>query len=118
MSEIQPADMAQHAQVLVDQYRRQPAQTPETIKDLVGYWEFIEGAEAAGFTGSDLEGDQQFASRSPEWIAAASTAQLQSWTHTVLRAERWSGEWPTAILEALQGGQLEALAARLREQHG
>jgi hypothetical protein len=49
--------------------------------------------------GSEMEVNEQFADRSVEWIQAADMESLQRWMHTVLRAERWRGEWPTAILD-------------------
>lgn len=111
MNTLKMADLTQE---LVNQYRRQPKQTPETITGMAAYWPFVEGAEVNGFTGPHAEGDDDFASRSPEWLSNADLNSLQRWLHSLLRCERWNGEWPTAILNALQVGQIQALAERLR----
>jgi hypothetical protein len=107
--------MAALAQDLADHYHRQPRQTPETVARLPGYREFIDGAAEAGFTGPDHEGDEDFASRSASWVRDADLASLQRWLHSLLRCERWNGEWPDAVLGALRDGRIAALAERLRK---
>ncbi|MCY1461821.1 hypothetical protein D9M71_795190 [compost metagenome] len=104
--------MAALAGQLVAEFARQPRQTAETITQLPAYGALIDGAAAAGMTGDDVELDDEFACRSPAWLSTANVDQVRRWTHTLLRIERWNAEWPTAILEALQGGHLEALAVR------
>lgn len=115
MQDIDPKGMVQLVEGLLEEYRRQPHLTPETIRSLPGYRGVIERAQALGFTGSELVGDEDFAHRSPAWVARADLAELQAWMHSTLRAERWNSEWPTAILEALRGGHLKAMAHRLNE---
>ncbi|MBK1624930.1 hypothetical protein [Afifella marina] len=97
------------ARQLLDQYQRQPHQTPETITTLPGYHEMLEAAVECGLSGPDVELDSEFSCRSPEWIAGASAEERRKWLHSVVRAERWNSEYPMAVLEALEGGQLAAL---------
>ncbi|HSD37757.1 MAG TPA: hypothetical protein VLC92_09620 [Rhodocyclaceae bacterium] len=108
------AGMARLVAALLASHGRQPRQTPESVKSLDGYAELVDGAAGCGFTGPGIDLDERFAERSAEWLQTAEMGGLQRWVHSILRAERWNSEWPTAILDALQDGRLQALADRLR----
>lgn len=105
--------MARLVGALLASYCRQPQQTPESIRRLDDYVELVDGAVGCGFTGPDMELDEEFGERSAEWIQTADMGSLQKWMHSVLRCERWQGEVPTAILDTLQDGRLAALLDRL-----
>lgn len=98
---------------LLEQYRQQPDQTSESITALSRYQNFVEYAALYGFINQEMDVDEEFASRLPEWVQTASMDELRRWVCSLIRADRWQGEWPSAILEALQGGQFEVLERRL-----
>lgn len=105
-------ELSKAATELVDEYRRTPGAEPLGFTRTAVYRQFIEAAELAGFTGPDVEMDSKFAARSPEWVARASEEELRRYLHTLIRSDRWNDEYPSALLEACNGGQIAALARR------
>ncbi|UVF21360.1 hypothetical protein HPT29_009640 [Microvirga terrae] len=106
-------ELSKAATELVDEYRRSPGAEPLGFTRTAAYRQFIEAAEQAGFTGPEVEMDSEFSDRSPEWVAHASEEELRRYLHTLIRADRWNTDFPTAVLQACSGGQLGALAANL-----
>ncbi|SDO42093.1 hypothetical protein [Vreelandella arcis] len=108
-------NFSEATEALISAFERQPHLKPKTISTLPERQAFIDAAELSGFTGANMELDTRFSERKPKWIAKASTESLKRWVHTLLRSERWNSECPNEILEALRGGQMQALAVRLSE---
>lgn len=94
-------------------YEREPGVEPETFARTAAYLHFTCAAELSGLTGPNLEMDEEFASRSPEWVSRASEQELQRWVHTLIRTDRWNGECPNAVLMACRSGALSMLIQRL-----
>lgn len=94
-------------------YGREPGAEPEAFARTAAYRQFAEAAELDGLAGPDIEMDKEFASRSPGWVIGASEQELQRWVHTLLRADRWNGECPDAVLMACRSGCVGALVERL-----
>jgi hypothetical protein len=107
-------ELSKSAAALVDEYRREPRVEPLDFARTAAYRQFIEAVEQAGFTGPDIEADREFSDRTPEWVKHADELALRRWVHTLIRADRWNGDFPTAVLKACSGGQLGVLAAKLR----
>lgn len=103
---------------LVAEYRRAPGAEPLEFARTDSYRQFVDAAEETGFTGSDVEMDVDFASRSAGWVASAGEEELRCWLHTAIRADRWNGEYPTAILDACRAGCIVALVERLSGSAG
>ena len=106
-------ELSKAAAELVDEHRRSPGAEPLDFTRTAAYRQFIQVAEQAGFTGPFVEMDSEFSDRSPEWVAHADELELRRWVHTLIRADRWNGDRPSALLEACSGGQLGALAVNL-----
>ncbi|HGX5381144.1 TPA: hypothetical protein ACNE2I_004342 [Escherichia coli] len=100
---------------LVDEYRRIPRAEPLDFTRTAAYRQFIEAAGQAGFTGSGVEMDVDFAARSPEWVAQAGEQDLQRWVHTLIRCDRWNSEYPTAVMDACRSGCMSVLALKIEE---
>lgn len=98
---------------LLGEYRRAPGVEPLNFTRTEAYRQFAEAAEQTGFTGPDVETDVEFSDRSPEWVAEADNEELRRWVHTMLRADRWNGDYPNALLIACRSGCLMGLVARL-----
>lgn len=103
---------------LVAAYQRQPGVEPLEFVRTEAYRQFIEAAEQAGFTGADIEMDSEFVERRPEWVTLAILHDLQRWVHTLIRTDRWNGDYPTAIIDACRSGCLSALVERLSGSAG
>lgn len=103
---------------LVDTYRHAPGAEPLDFSRGGAYGRFIEAALACGYTGPNVETDVDFAARSVEWVASASEDDLRRWVHTLIRCDRWNGEYPTAILDACRAGCMEMLVERLSRSAG
>lgn len=98
---------------LMDAYRRTPGIKPEVFARTGAYRQFVEAELQAGFTGPDVEMDSDFAERRPQWVAGANDEELRRWVHTMLRADRWNGDYPTALWDACRSGAMSALVERL-----
>lgn len=94
-------------------YQRQLCTESVDFARTDAYHQFVEAAEQAGFTGPDIEMDSDFSERSPEWVAQANDEALRRWVHTMVRADRWNGEYPTAILDGCRAGCIGTLVERL-----
>lgn len=105
-------EFSKAAAELVDEYRRVPRAEPLDFTRTAAYRQFIEAAEQGGFTGPDVEMDSDYSDRSPGWVARADGLALRRWVHTLIRADRWNGDYPTAILNACAGGQMKAICDR------
>ncbi len=106
-------ELSKSAAALVVVYRRSPSVEPLEFARSNAYRQFVAAAEQAGFTGPDIEMDAEFAARSPEWVTHADQLALRRWVHTLIRTDRWNGDFPTAVLKACAGGQLGMLATIL-----
>ncbi|EMN4676135.1 hypothetical protein RFJ04_001323 [Klebsiella variicola] len=98
---------------LVAAYRRAPGAEPLDFTRTDAYRQFIEAAEQAGFTGPDVEMDTEFADRSPEWVARADELALRRWINTLIRSDRWNGDYPDAVWMACRSGCIGGLVERL-----
>ncbi len=94
-------------------YERKLGAEPLDFARSDAYRQFIEAAELDGLTGPDIEMDEEFASRSAGWVIGASEQELRRWVHTLLRADRWNGDYPDAVLMACRSGCVGVLAERL-----
>ncbi|HHL3341401.1 TPA: hypothetical protein ACQ5TD_004872 [Klebsiella pneumoniae] len=101
------------AAALVAAYQRAPGAEPESFARTEAYRRFAEAAEQAGFTGPDMEMDQDFAGHSSAWVGSASEEALKRYVHTMLRADRSNSEYPTAVLDACRSGTMTALVEQL-----
>ena len=106
-------ELSKSAAALIAAYRRSPSVEPLDFARSDPYRQFVAAAEQAGFTGPDVEMDSEFAARSPEWVAHADELALRRWVHTLIRADLWNGDFPTAVLKACAGGHLGMLATNL-----
>lgn len=106
-------EFSEAAKALTAAYKRAPGAEPLDFARSDAYRQFIEAAELDGLTGPDIEMDGEFSSRSPGWVSMASEQELQRWIHTLLRADRWNGECPDAVLMACRTGCIGALTERL-----
>lgn len=97
------------AKALVDEYRREPGADLIDFSRTDAYRQFVEAAEQAGFTGPDMEMDSEFSDRLPEWVALADDGALRRWVHTLIRADRWNGDYPDAVWMACRSGSMGAL---------
>lgn len=102
-------DLKQAAAELVADYRRMPSVQAVEFTRGSAYRHFIEAAEQAGFTGPDIEIDSEFSDRSRGWVARADEQQLRRWIHTLIRSDRWNGDYPDAVLAACRSGGLSGL---------
>lgn len=100
---------------LLAAYQRQPGAEPLDFTRTDAYRQFIEAASQAGFTGPDVEMDPEFSDRSPGWVAQAGERDLQRWVHTLIRADRWNGDFPAAVWMACRSGGIGALVERLAD---
>ncbi len=106
-------EFSEAAKALTAAYKRAPGAEPLDFARSEAYRQFIEAAELDGLTGPDVEMDEEFASRSPGWVIGASEQELQRWVHTMIRADRWNGDFPDAVLMACRSGCVGVLAERL-----
>lgn len=98
---------------LLDVYRRTPDAEPLDFSRSSAYHQFVKVAEQAGFTGPDMEMDSEYSDRSPKWVAHADIDVLRCWVHTLIRADRWNADYPTAIMNACSSGCMSALTLRV-----
>lgn len=103
---------------LVAAYRRAPGAEPLDFTRSGAYRQFIEAAEQAGFTGPDVEMDSDYSGRSPGWVARADHPSLRRWVHTLIRSDRWNGDYPDAVWMACRSGSMSELVARLNGAAG
>lgn len=103
---------------LVGAYKRAPSADLAAFARTSAYRQFVEAAERAGFTGQDIEMDSDFSDRSPEWVERADDPALRRWVHTLIRADRWNGDYPDAVWKACRSGSIGELVARLNGAAG
>ncbi|HFS1363856.1 TPA: hypothetical protein ACHWNV_003611 [Raoultella ornithinolytica] len=106
-------EFSEAATELVDTYQRQPGIEPEAFTRSSAYRQFVAAAAACGFTGPDVEMDTEFADRSPEWVALADELALRRWINTLIRSDRWNGDYPDAVWMACRSGCIGGLVERL-----
>lgn len=106
-------EFAKAAAELLTEYQRTRGAESVLFANTKAYRQFIEAAEQAGLTGPEIEMDEDFARRSPEWVAKAGTDEIQRWIHTLIRVDRWNGDCPDAVLTACKLRCISALVKRL-----
>lgn len=106
-------ELSKAAADLVNEYRRSPGVEPLVFTRTDTYREFLAAAAACGWTGPDVETDVEFAERRPEWVANADEEALRRWIHTVIRSDRWNGDYPDAVWMACRSGSMSELVRRL-----
>lgn len=106
-------NLSKAAADLVAAYQSAPGAEPLDFTRTEAYRQFIEAAERQGFTSSELDMDSEAAERRSEWVAHASKQDLQRWVHTLIRSDRWNGDWPDAVWMACRSGCMGALVQRL-----
>lgn len=111
-------EFSKAAAELVDEYRRAPRAEPLDFTRSNAYQEFIAEAERSGFTGPDVEMDSDYSDRPPEWVARADDPALRRWVHTLIRSDRWNGDYPDAVWMACRSGSMGELVARLNGAAG
>lgn len=111
-------EFSKAAAELVDEYRQAQDAEPLVFTRSGAYRQFIEAAEQAGFTGPDVEMDSDYSDRSPGWVALADDPSLQRWVHTLIRSDRWNGDYPDAVWMACRSGSMAELVARLNGAAG
>lgn len=103
---------------LVTAYQHHPGAEPLDFARTDAYRQFVEAAQQAGFTGPNAEMDSKFAERQPQWVAGANDEELRRWVHTLIRADRWNGDFPDAVWIACRSGSIGALVERLGDAAG
>lgn len=101
---------------LIRAHARQSDMTLQTFFELPEYERLLIGAYACGFVCDDYGPVEMFEKMTAwprDYLADCGFARVRHFTHTLLRAERWSDGYSSPIRESIGTGALQLIADRL-----